>query len=1021
MLASETCLTHHAGMLIRLAVMLLIALACRAAAAACDAGDQVVVSADRIEITRPAPGQALVGWIEMTGAEWEVLADGAPLPVWPERSGRLPLHVPASGESRMLTLPLRHAAGPDSRLPRVELECLDALDPAAQRQALLVDLAGAHARLSKSAAPLKAMRWVGRMAGALWRSAGDGKAVDWIEHQALLLAITGSQRGIAAAWAERLQSRAESRGDEKLSAHAELIAGQMLLMLAPEPARRHLGAAEERFRSLGDDYYAAVARQELCLHLRLSGDPERAVDCYARVIATHRRLGESDSALRTQLNRATALSSLGRYDEAFAQLNEAERTAVGTVDPSLRAALLRQRAQFQTWRGQFGAALKLLRQLRRHYDQVMDPVWSAHTDFLIGTNFLLAGEPIRALEYYDQAEQRIAGTPHVHLRIKIRLAKSVTHTALDRSADAIEFAREALEDVDQANDLLTEQSAWMRLSEALLAAGRDMQAAEALERLPGDLTPRLKLQKALITAELGRADEARPSWQEELDVALAADQLLLAMRIGERLVHELAEMGDDEAALAQATRLFARVIPVVRSLRSPALRDALSGQLHGIVVELLAFQPEGPVSAGRAETIRALLWKLADAHSATGGVEDSELLLKLEKQLGLELLPGGNGPEVASGSLHLALIDAESQAETGGPQRLPGTERLVLGKNQRFAAPLIGRRAGGWLVFDGAAWSWWPMDVQGLRGARNGLVDALSDGHADGDQVAEYSRHLREALGLHRWVDESVERLWLLMHRELAVLPLDIVLPGAAHTAVGWVIFPGNTDRPTPSRVWALGVDASGGSPLPELSAVSREVSEVHAIWPADAHGRSEARASRGRLFEALADQDALVHLAAHGRASRTHYEGSGLWMADAEGRPDFVSAYRLRTSPVKAALVVLSACETGQGAGRQGIGIGGVASSLAEAGAGSVVGARWAVGDRAALAFSLAFHRALKQHPADPERALAVATAEIRRIPTLRNPTHWSGWFVLSRGVPGPGESVESRAEKPTNGRPLG
>ena len=985
---------------------LLLALGCLPALgwAGCGPPAPADIEAGQIRIARPPPGQALIGWIRMTGAQWDVEVDGAPVPVWPERHGVIPLHVGHTGDAQV-RLPMRHLAGPGSSPPEVTLDCVAADSEPALRFARLAALARDHAHFAVGSDPLGGVRLLARLAVALFRAADQPEAQRWLAQQALLLARLGRQSESVFAWAEWLRERAQREGDGTLGNHAQLVAGQSLLLLDPERAKAMLLQARARFAAEGDAYYSNVALQELCLRLRLDGQPERAVACYAEAIGEHLRLGESNSALRTQLNRATALSSMGRYAEAQQQLVEAEEVALRSSDPALRAALQRQRAQFHTWRGQFDAALVLLRALRRYYDEeAMDLFWSAHTDFLIGTNFLLAGEPVRAGEYYADAEQRIAGIGHDHLRVRIRLARAVALSALGRPNEAVEVARSAAAELSQASDLMLEQSAWTQLAEVLLDVGRADEAAAALRRFPSEPTPRLRLRRSLIAAELGLPDEGGPDWRTEVDAALAADQLLLALRIAERLVHELAASGQQDAALDEVDRLAARVLPVIRALKSPALRDALSGQLHGLIGKPLQFRPPGPLEPAEAERVRQLLWQLAQASASPQQVEDDGLLLALERQITQELLPGGSGPETAARSLHLALVGGATPGVATRPGQTVSVSPLRLGAGQQYAAPLLGKRAGGWLVFDGAGWAWWPMDVGALRAVRGELLEALAGGHADADRLQALSIRLRDALGLQRWLSPEAESLWLGMHRELAALPFSLALPEGMQPSVGWVLAPGNVRRTAPTALRALGVSAVGTPGLAALPAVSAELDAVAEVWAGRLTAQADPAAGRPALMQALARGDALVHLAAHGRASLSHYEGSGLWLVDAQGGPDFVSAYRLRTAPVAAPLVVLSACETGQGAGRVGVGIGSVAANLAEAGAGSVVGARWAVGDRAAQAFSVAFHQALRADPSRPEQAVQQAVGALRRTPALRNPTHWAGWFVLSRGVPAPG-----------------
>ncbi len=93
--------------------------------------------------------------------------------------------------------------------------------------------------------------------------------------------------------------------------------------------------------------------------------------------------------------------------------------------------------------------------------------------------------------------------------------------------------------------------------------------------------------------------------------------------------------------------------------------------------------------------------------------------------------------------------------------------------------------------------------------------------------------------------------------------------------------------------------------------------------------------------------------------------------------------------------LVVLSACETGRGAEVTGQGVLGLRSTLAAAGARSVLMSLWEVPDASTALLMGAFYRALWTDGASPAAALRSAQAVVRSTPRYAAPVHWAAWTL--------------------------
>ena len=140
-----------------------------------------------------------------------------------------------------------------------------------------------------------------------------------------------------------------------------------------------------------------------------------------------------------------------------------------------------------------------------------------------------------------------------------------------------------------------------------------------------------------------------------------------------------------------------------------------------------------------------------------------------------------------------------------------------------------------------------------------------------------------------------------------------------------------------------------------------------------------------------------LLHIATHGIASESDPSRSGLWMAapDRSAWPGFLSIGDIRALHLSAALVTLSACETGLGRLERGEGVMGLTRAFLGAGAGSVVVSLWSVNDVSTAVLMNSFYRELLAYGATRDVALARAKRALLARPETRAPFHWAP-FVL-------------------------
>lgn len=161
----------------------------------------------------------------------------------------------------------------------------------------------------------------------------------------------------------------------------------------------------------------------------------------------------------------------------------------------------------------------------------------------------------------------------------------------------------------------------------------------------------------------------------------------------------------------------------------------------------------------------------------------------------------------------------------------------------------------------------------------------------------------------------------------------------------------------------------------------------------------SKYDATREQLLKTDLSKYAILHFATHGFVNREHPEQSRLVLStitrDGEtvnGVVDLNDIYSLR-APVH--LVVLSACETGDGKNIRGEGLIGLTRGFMYAGATSVVASLWKVDSEATAELMKLFYTEMLKNGKTPAEALRAAQNSIRQKPQWSAPHYWAG-FIL-------------------------
>ncbi len=182
---------------------------------------------------------------------------------------------------------------------------------------------------------------------------------------------------------------------------------------------------------------------------------------------------------------------------------------------------------------------------------------------------------------------------------------------------------------------------------------------------------------------------------------------------------------------------------------------------------------------------------------------------------------------------------------------------------------------------------------------------------------------------------------------------------------------------------------------LGQLPYSGEEIRKVQGFYADNALLFTGKMATKERFIE-LAGQYSILHLATHGSANRSVGEYSYLIFAPGTDNDGIFSASELYALRLSAALVVLSACETGMGEQQPGEGVVGLVRAFVFAGAQSVVASLWRVNDRSTMQLMHFFHESMYR---GNSRQKALSEAKRRYIaqnPGLQaHPYFWAAFSL--------------------------
>ena len=761
------------------------------------------------------------------------------------------------------------------------------------------------------------------------------------------------------AWTHRLQGQVRQAADEYAT---------LLPMLDP---RR-------------ETYVYGVALNNYGFCLIALGDFDRALDLHTQAIELFTKLGQKSE-------RATQLTALGtlyfRVGDAHRAL-ETLRTAIVELEkvsnnPAL-AGTLRIAGIAAASIGQHDLALEYLRRSASMETSAHDV---NRTRVLIASELRQVGDLKNAeaeLQHSLESENKVVRADALAERARLRLAQRRPDAAVAdlRSADAayrdvgLEFSR-----IDTT----------AMLAQLLLAA-KDVEGASRAADEAVSIVRRL------------RVNSANPEWRARF---LSAKYAPFEARIAV-----------DLAAPASASHPPEWIaFRTADEIRARSLADQLAGAAGSRRAE--------SVEIGQLRDVLTALQLRLEAR-AQNPQADAAVTLELRR-------------EIAESSARLDELRARHEPVVESSLRLPVSLQEVQKKLPADTLVLA------FFVGDGASHAWLlgkdllRHQVLPGRARLQQLIDASADHAADTSATRQIEQQLG-ALLLARILDGATgKKLLIVPDGPLNAVPFAALPAGAQPDVllldrylIGYapslaLAFAQTAQaRPTATRVAVVSdpVYAPDDQRLPSLGAAgnhrgSRQpspnkltrlpYSALEARAVRDTFGQRDTislagfEATRDRVLE-LASQDlSVLHFATHAIAREDAPERSALFLSEYSADGDYEADSRLSTSDImssglRARVVVLSGCATGDGSTLRGEGVLGLTYGFLANGAGAVVASLWPVEDASTARLMSEFYKAYR---ADGNAADALRAAQLRARATRQTAAVWSSFVVRANGFP--------------------
>lgn len=769
-----------------------------------------------------------------------------------------------------------------------------------------------------------------------------------------------------------------------------------------------------------------------------TGQPSEALRCYQQASDLARKAGDQALGARIELHQASALQLLGRHREAVRHGALALRLCVrtGQVLNVARVHVVAAVSLLQL--GRFGKALRRLAKARTLFEREEAARDVAECDLHICACYLELNRYAPALGRMETFLQRPG-----RAWFEIALAsyyQGVALARLGRHQEARTALKEASRLFGRHGDRLGARRARLEEAELLLGLGSIDEAARLATRVARDEEGRSRLDAARASLVLaaayistGRLTQAERHAQQ----AKAIGQRAHTPGLTFRAFSLLGQVAMRRRRFDHAGEFLSRAVQLAEQMRSTVqleFRRAFLADKAAAYADLVWVRlQQGKVKAAHRLMERAKSRALADNLAATApsrylqtGSVTERLHREMEEarreyqQLTLPTYLNGVQQEMPNeeidrrdwlekrlGALwdewELRSVGWATSAQTsleGGTRRLRGGEAMVeyMVVQDRLIA--------------------FGSDRKGLRGWTElgpieGVVRSLELLQLNLDATLNL-RHSAPLPGMtknaNRQLQDLYERLWaplpwltdaerilVIPHGPLHQVPFGALYDGDRYLAerVELTLAPsrtvwqacclrGRNQQVTTDLV--LGFNPGGQLPYVEAEAIA--VAQQLGTEPL-----LDGTATIERLVHAGPYR--VLHLAVHGQFRPDNPEFSTLLLADGS-----VTAADVAGLQLKAAMLTLSACETGLSRVSHGEELTGLITAFLTAGSSATLTSLWRVDDAATAELMICFYQALL---GGQSKSASLRQAQIAMLHRKIHPLYWAGFAVIGDGGPLP------------------
>ncbi|HEY9747364.1 MAG TPA: CHAT domain-containing tetratricopeptide repeat protein [Allocoleopsis sp.] len=738
------------------------------------------------------------------------------------------------------------------------------------------------------------------------------------------------------------------------------------------------------------------------------GNYAQALNYHRQSLAISESTGDHTRQNRTLNNMGLVYSKLGQYQSAFDAFNQALASLKADSDRFDRATTLSNLGTVYSYVGQSDQALESFQQALAILKEADDPGREAYALANIGSVYYDRQDYQVSLDYYQRSLKLLRQIQDAEGESTVLNNIGLIYDDLQQPQAALPYYNQALAIAQKTKDPAGEATTLVNLGRThytrqdyAKAASYQAKAATLAQKIGnqriagyalGNLGRAQLAAKQLTAAETSLLASAE-AW-ESLRASLGDDDrnkisLFEEQSSTYRLLQKaLVAQNKPEAALEAAERGRARAFVELLAERLPAEADtvakvqppnlaqirAIAKQHNTTLVEysvidddernvsgdalreselfIWVIQPNGKVDFRRVD-LKPLWQKGVTPNPTTQPLK--ELVARSRSSIGARgIVFQENAAAIARATANVNAAEAENQRLQQLHQLLIDPIADLLPKNPNARVTFIPQQFLFLVPFAAL------QDTNGKY-----LLEKHTVLVAPSIQVLDLTRQQRQRLREVRFKQSD---------------PLSSFIPPPSSLIVG---------NPTmPSIRPQLGEPAEQ---LPSLPGAEKEAKAIATLLGTKALTGDQA--TKTKVLQQL-PQAQIVHLATHGLLD--DFKGLGVPGAIAlapSGQDDgLLTASEILNLQLNAELVVLSACDTGQGR-ITGDGVVGLSRSLISAGVPSVIVSLWKVPDEPTATLMTEFYRQLQRQP---DKAQALRQAMLATKASYPDPLDWAAFMLM-------------------------